>query len=260
MHLTGFDFFLWAAGFVLHAILLLVLWVRRRARSFPIFTGLIILDIVRTIALFCLQRFGSIGTYFYTYWSLAILDVALQLGVVYEMASRVFRPCGEWVVDVKHRLIWWVGGSIIIAVALTSIPEPATQFWVQVITIKGSFFSAALLSQLFIGMIVLSVTAGLSWNTQVARISQGLGFYSLATVLIETGDVYLGVANGTKAYETLNRFRIAVYLGCVVFWIVMLSRQDEAPRTMTDRMRQQLSAVHDAAARHAELLRSRRNQ
>ena len=258
MHLTGLDLLFWGAGLFAHTTLLMILWLRQRVRSFPIFTALIAFNVVRTIALFYLQRHGSKSNYFYTYWSLAILDVALQLGVVYEMASKVFRPRGEWVIDARRGLAWWIGASIIVAMALTSISTPPTQFSIQAVIIKGSFFSAVLLSQLFVGMIVLSVTAGLPWNTQVARISQGLGFYSMMTLLIETGDTYFGVKNGTH-YENLNHFRIAIYLACVVFWIVTLWRQDQAPRRMTARMRRELSVVHSAATRHAELLRSRRN-
>jgi hypothetical protein len=259
MHLTGLDLLFWAAGFFAHATLLAVLWIRQRIRAFPIFTALITLNVLRTIALFCLQRYGSKSSYFYTYWSLAILDVAIQLGVVYEMASRVFRPLGKWAIDTRRGLIWWFGGSIIVAATLTSISTPPAQLWMQVVIIKGSFFSAALLSQLFVGMIVLSVTMGLPWKSQVARISQGLGFYSLATVLIEAAIAYFGFESGTEIYERLYNLRMAIYLTCVVFWIVMLWRRERPTRTMTDRMRREVSVVHGAATRHAAVLRSRRN-
>ena len=108
MHLTGLDFFFSAAGFLENLGLLCVLWHRRLAKKFPFFTALAILSVIRTIALYFVLRHGTKDSYFYTYWSLAILDVALQLGIVYEIASRVFRPVGVWARDVRESPFgWW---------------------------------------------------------------------------------------------------------------------------------------------------------
>src|SRR5258705_12103426 len=112
MHLTGLDLLFWVAGFVGHVILMFVLWLRHRAKVFPMFTALIGLNVVRTIALALIQLYGTRRGYFDTYWSLAILDVALQLGVVYEMASRVFRPLGKWASDVRRSILWWIAVSL----------------------------------------------------------------------------------------------------------------------------------------------------
>ena len=258
MHLSGLDLLFWAVGFVGHFILLLVLWIRQRARVFPIFTALIGLNIARTIALALIQQYGTRRGYFYTYWCLAILDVALQLGVVYEMTSRVFRPLGEWADDVRRAILWWIAGSVAVAAGLTLIPTPPTRLWMQVVMIKGSFFSAALLSELFVGMIALSATAGLPWKTHVARISQALGVYSIFTVLIESGNSYFGLRSDTRAYLELTHVRMGLYLGCVAYWIVMLWRDAPPGREMTERMRRQLAAINAGAALDLQELRSRR--
>ncbi len=96
MHLTGLDFLFWAAGFMENLALLFTLWYRRRAKGFPFFTALITLSVVRTIVMYFVLDYGTKESYFHTYWSLAILDTMLELCVVYEVASRVFRPLGEW--------------------------------------------------------------------------------------------------------------------------------------------------------------------
>src|ERR1700677_1342613 len=119
MHLTGLDFFFWAVSFLGNLGLLFVLWHRRRAKSFPLFTALITLNVVRTIVLYFVLKLGTKENYFYTYWSLALLDTALQLGVVYEIASRVFRPVGVWARDVRDSFIWMVGLSVIVALGLS---------------------------------------------------------------------------------------------------------------------------------------------
>jgi hypothetical protein len=257
MHLTGLDLLFWAAGFAAHLILLFVLLIRRRAKQFPVFTLFVTLNVARTVALFFIQRYGTKSSYFYTFWLLAIVDVALQLGVIYEMASRIFRPSGHWAIDVRHGMLGWVAGSIAVAAGFASLPTPPARIWEQVVMIRGNLFSAALLSELFVGMIVLSARAGLPWKTHVARITQGLGAYSLATVAIEMARTYFGLKAGTTVYDQLTRLRMSIYLGAVAYWIVMLWRQAPPTRSMSERMRQEVSSLHDAAKRGADLLRPR---
>src|ERR1700733_1049259 len=153
MHLTGLDFFLWAASFFGHVTLLFVLFFRRRARTFPLFTAFIFANILRTVALYLIARFGTKATYFYTYWYLAIFDVVLQLCVAYELASGIFRPLGMWAKDVRRSFVWLGSLSVVIAGALTWLASPPTRFWMQSVMIKGNLFSASLMSELFVAMI-----------------------------------------------------------------------------------------------------------
>src|ERR1700691_980930 len=240
MQLTGLDLLFWAAGFYSHIVLLLVLGTRRRASEFPFFTTLIASNVLRTATLYLIIHHGTKHEYFYTYWSLAAVDMTLQFCVVYEMASHVFRPLGGWAPDVRKSIVWLLIGSITIASALTCLAKPDTQIWVRSIVIRGNFFSSALMSELFVGMIALSVTVGLPWKTHVARISQGLGIYSIIGVLTEAGHNYFGVNRNTQMYTTLSHFRMSAYLCCVAFWIVMLSKDARQTRKLPESLRGQL--------------------
>jgi hypothetical protein len=258
MHLTGLDFLLWAASFAGHLTLLFVLWFRRRAADFPLFTTFITANVVRTIVLYLVYHFETrAATYFYTYWSLAILDVLLQLCVVYEISSRIFRPLGSWAKDVRRSFVRLVGLSIVIAAGLTWLANPPARWWTQVV-IKGNFFSAVLMSELFVALIALSVTVGLPWKAHVAKISLGLGTYSLIDVVIETGHAYFGWGGDTRTYGELAHIRIAVYVGCVAYWIVALWRDARPPRELSDRLYRELSALQILAGVHLQSLRSRR--
>jgi len=181
MHLTGLDLLFWAAGLGAHFILLAVLLIRRRFLVFPIFTAFVVSNIGRTVALGLVELYGTKASYFYTYWSLAILDTLLQLSVVYEMYSLTFRPRGGWADDLRGALVWLIAVSVVVA---TWLATPRARLWMQVLVIKGTFFSSVCMSELFVGMIVLAVRTGLPWRTHVARISQGLGVYSTIDVLI----------------------------------------------------------------------------
>jgi hypothetical protein len=258
MHLSGLDLLFWAASFLGHVILLFVLFLRRRARTFPLLTIFICANILRTISLFLISRFGTKATYFYTYWYLAICDVGLQLGVVYELTSGIFRPLGVWTKGIHRSFVWLGCLSVAVAAALAWLASPSTQMWMQSVMIKGSLFSAALMSELFASMIALSVTVGLPWRTHITRIAQGLGVYSIIDVLVEAAHSYFGLRRGTRAYEALSHMRIAVYLACTMYWIVMLWREAPQPRELPEQMRRDLLALQERAEYHLQSLRSRR--
>ena len=256
MQLTGLDLFFWAAGLLGHMVLLCVLLLRRRAAQFPFFTGLIGANIVRTLVLYTALHHGPKLAYFYTYWSLALVDLALQLCVAFEITSMVFRPLGTWAPDVRHRSLWLVCGSTVIASGLTWLASPPTNTWRQLIVIRGSLFAAALMGELFVGMTALSVSLGLPWRTHVARIAQGLGVYSIVTILIEGAHSLIGLSNGTRIFNALSHFRIGMYLVCLGYWTVTLWREAPRPKQVSEQMRAQLYALQTRLAYELEGIRS----
>jgi hypothetical protein len=131
---------------------------------------------VRTVALYFVEQHGSKASYFYTFWSLGLLDTGLQLAVVYEMYSRTFRPLGRWARDIRSTLSWLLVAIVIVAAGLTWLAAPPVRLWIQAVVIRSNFFSSVCLTELFVGMVYLSVESGLPWKTHVARVSQGREF------------------------------------------------------------------------------------
>ena len=258
MTLGGLDFFFWAAGFLGHIVLLAVLFVRGQAKNFPLFTALTASHIAQTVILYCVHRFGAPIAYFRTYWSFAIFEVALQLGVFYEIASIVFKPLGVWAPDVRFRLWLLVLGSVTVAATLAYLASPPTQSGVQSFFLKGNLFAAVLMSELFVLTTSLSTRVGLAWKSHVLHLAQGLGIYSIATLVVETADTYFGLplhANGDRIFGIMQHSRMAVYLSCLCYWIVSLSRAEVQRRPVTPVMRARLFHLQGEVAHVA---RSRR--
>lgn len=243
MKLAGVDLLYWAAGFLGHLTLFVVLWVRHRAREFPIFTTWIASSVARTIVLFLISHYGGRAAYYYTYWTLAALDTMLQFAIVYEMYSKVFRPLGVWAPDVRQAFLWLLSSSFSIAAVLTWSAKPHTRLWIQAAVIKGNLFSSICMSELFVGMAALSVKVGLPWKAHVGRISQGLGTYSLFGVILEAGNSYFGLDRDVSAYTLLSRLRITIYLACLAYWIVTLWRDAPDSRLMSVELREQLAKL-----------------
>jgi hypothetical protein len=255
LHLTGLDRLLWALSLFGHCALLGVLLLRRRAPSFPAFTTLIAVNILRTITLYLILRFGSPDAYFYTYWTLAIVDVALQLAVAYELATHVFQPLGAWTPDLKRSLVAIAGASLLIAAGLTWLATPPATTLRLAIVLRGTFFTSALMGELFVAMIALSVTMGLPWRTHVARLAQGLGVYSIFCILTEAAHNYFGAAR----YKLVSHIRIELYLACVLYWIITLAMKEPEPRKLPEQLHQELRALQSKAALMLQSLRTIRS-
>jgi hypothetical protein len=255
MNLSHLDLLFWAMSFIGNVALLLVLLLRGRFRNLPIFTALITLNVARTIVLFLIRRHNSQSMYFYTFWSLAVLDVGLQFAIVYELSSKVFRPLGQWAPDIRKKSVIWIVASIVFTSLLTLIPKPSSHFWMQELILKGSFFSAALMSELFVGMIAISAAAGLSWSSHVARVAKGFSVYSVSTLILETANTWLGLGGSGHTYDDLSRIRIAIYLCCVAYWIVALWRNAPPTTKMPDHLRQQASTINQMVKIRVEALR-----
>ena len=237
--------------------MLFVLCYRRRAKEFPFFTALVALNATRTTLLYCVLHYGTKRSYFYTYWSLAIIDTMLQFGVVYEISSRVFRPLDVWAQDVRSSFVWLVGLSVSVALGLSSLASSPARSWVPAVTYKGNLFTAALMSELLVAMMALAVSARLPWRGHTAGIAKGLGAYSLVTVLIETGHSYFGRGRELPVFVIFSDVRMAAYLCCVTYWIIDLWRDEWPGRIMTQEMREKIFTLHARLEYDLQNLRSR---
>lgn len=255
MHLTDLDLFYWAAGFAGHLILLLVLWLRRRFREFPIFSAWIASNLLRTVILALIAYTENKSVYYYTYWGLAVVDTGLQLGIVYEMYAHTFRPLGDWAEDVRRTLAWLLLASIMLAAVITGFSAPPAKLLVERLTIRVNLFSSVWMSELFVAMIAIAVKVGLPWKAHVVRISEGLGVYSLFGVMIEAGNTYFGLRGNERIYDLLSHCRIALYLGCLLYWMVTLWRQAPDTLEMSQELSRQLSELRAIVARDLAMIR-----
>jgi len=238
MHFSGAVFAFWAAGITAHILLLLVLLTRHRAKTVPVFTTLIAANVLNSVALYEIGQHGSTHAYFIAYFAVAIVDLVLQLSVTYEVARRVFCPTGTWARDIRKGFFILVLASLAVAFVLACLPSPPEKTVLGMLLDRGNLFSSALQCELFVGMIAFSSTANLPWNTHVARIAQGLGFYSLIGLLTEAGHNIL--TRHTAAFESLTYVRMSTYLLCASYWIVMLWLPAPAPQELPEEAKRQL--------------------
>jgi hypothetical protein len=232
---------LWAAGFVEHAALLLVLIVRGRWRTFPIFTVLIGFNTFRTILLVTLYKYTTSKQYSYAYWGAAFLDLALQIGVILELARVVLKPTGTWVQDAKRQfLLYGLAGAAIaaaIAYAIHPIAESRLDFWIE----KGELFSAMLTLELFAAMLFASTRLGLVGGSHVMRLGQGWAIWAIVDLVAEGIYSHFGPGWHNELPDTV---RIIVYQAVTIYWIVTLWRSEPKRRTLSAEMQAYLDGLH----------------
>ncbi len=239
MHLSGYDLVEWAVGFAAQLILVAVLFVRRRYLQFPVFTGLIAFECVKHLVLFLVWvtvHHRTVHYYAYANTRLGIVDEVIQLFVFYELASKVFCPTGRWAEDVRRGFRWLIAASAAVAVLLAWLAAPPVNYSIQSFVLRSDFLSAALMSELFIGTLWLSSTAGLPWKTHAARIAQGIGFYSLTCLVLGAVVNYLGFQQGTTVFTAAGEVRSYVWIAALGYWIVTLWQEAPAPRELPDTM------------------------
>lgn len=241
MSLSPFQLFVWIAGFIAEVAVLVVLFVRHRAKVFPFFTTFIACEVAFTAIEFFDYRYRSYRTYLYTNWTLGILDEVLQLFVFYEIAVHVFRPTGVWAADVRKTFLELIAACSIVSLLLSCTAHPLTHFADETFKMRSDFFSALLMSELFVISVALSVLYGLPWKTHVARIAQGLGAFSIISLAAYIAKIYIGLDHRFRPYRVaLENLINCTFFVCETYWIVMLWAEAPAPRELPEAMRNQI--------------------
>ena len=260
MHPTAFVRIVWTATFANNLLLLMVLFVRRRAGSFPAFTTYVAFSVLANIAEFLAFYHLAFATYRDIYYCLQILDQGIQVLVFYELAVHVFCPTGAWARDVRRAFLSLVAASAGVAFLLSWIAQPPAPLRVQTFILRADFFSSLLMCELFVGTVVLTATVGLPWKTHVARIAQGLGAYSLFGLAIDIGVTPMGITANTTVFAALMRAQKLVWIACQVYWIVTLWQEAPAPRELPEVMRAQILLLQNRVKDDLMRIRGRRNR
>jgi hypothetical protein len=216
MHLSWLDNFLWLAGFVGEAVLLLVMLLRSRWRAFPIFTSLTAFCILRSITLFYVYRLGSTRSYAITYWTLAGVDYAFQIAVLYEIVKNVLKPSGRWGVAISPFLFRLAAAGVLLAAISSLITHPLTKSTFQAWMDRGSLFTSLLVAELFLVIMLMSNRLGLVWGNHVMALGQGLSAWTLIALAVD-------IVHSVTPFHTLvvlDQIRIIAYMIALIYWIL----------------------------------------
>lgn len=240
MKIAGLDELLWAAGFIGHVALFLVLMFRGRWRAFPVFTSLIGYQALVTAVLFVTYRIGTRHAYVDVYWTTAAGDFLFQLALIYEIASAVLRPTGTWVADARKTFLLGSGAGILVALVTALMVTPAASSLLSTLEARGAFFTSLLICELFLAMIASANRLGLQWRSHVVALGQGLTVWAIMALISDAANSFGWI----PGFLLRDHIRMFFYLGALVYWMgaFWLPERERAP--LSPEMRNYLVALH----------------
>ncbi|MBT9329968.1 hypothetical protein [Paracidobacterium acidisoli] len=242
MQLSLLDRALWAAGFLGNAAVLLVLFFRGRWKQFPVFTALVGFEIVVfDIVLYFVYRFCSSGIYAGAYWSSSILDLVLQLALVFEIARNVLKPTGTWVQDARRLFIIVGLAGAVVAVLVVWLVNPTVPHTLGSWISRANLFSIMLTCELFLAMRLASTQLGLVWRNYVMSLGQGFAAWAVVALLVEAAHSYFGQ---TWHYDALEHIRLVAYDLAAVYWAIIFWLPEPESRTLSPDMQNYLRSLH----------------
>jgi hypothetical protein len=228
---------LWAAGFCELVALVLVLIARGRWRAFPIFSAYISFQVIEAMALYGIHRFGNSYVYFWFFWICAVVDLALQIAVVFELSGIVLKPTGTWVRDARKMFFLLALAGTVVAAAVSYGVNPTVpnslDNWIE----KGNLFAAMLNAQLFVAMGLASTRLGLAWRHHVMGIATGWAVWAVVGLFAEAAYSYFGT---NWRGVVLDNMRIVAYQIATIYWAINLWLPEPETRTLSSEMQSYL--------------------
>ena len=225
MKLSALDYALWAAGILGNLTLFAVLLFKRRAKEFPVFTICIGFETVIGPVLYALFQYGLYGWYARAYWAEALLDFALQIGIVFEIARIVLRPTGSWVRDARRQFILWGVAGILLAIALPWLITPPADTLLDRLVVRGNLCASLVICELIAVVTRTSKNLGLGWRNHVMALGNGWTAWAVAAILVGGLHGYFGAQ---RYFSALEHARMFVYLAVLGYWIVQFWLEEPA--------------------------------
>jgi hypothetical protein len=241
MNFSFLDNVLWAAAFIANAALLLVLVRKERWREFHVFTSWIIFQVLQNFALFSIYRYGSALAYAIVYWSGAVLDFALQIAVVFEIARIVLRPTGTWLRDARSRFLLFGSLGALLAACVAFVVHPSAYGSLDAWEIRGNLFTSTCICELFLVMMMSANRLGLQWNNHVMGLGRGLTAWAMVSFCV---DALQGLLGRSSFFNILDETRTIAWIGAVVYWFVIFRKPQAERLPLSPAMQQYLIELH----------------
>lgn len=204
---------LWVAGIACQAILGIVLLCKKTWRVFPLFVSYFATGFAGTLVLYGVQRHR--GLFFYSYWFVEAVGVALGFAVVYEIFRNVFsthealRRLATLIFTCVLGLLVCVG--VVVLIKHTPFSFKGIMSAVVIVEESARIIEVGLLMCLF----ALSSAFGLHWRQQVFGVALGLGLFAAVELITVT----VWGQTGRAAREALNVVRVLGFNTSLLIWI-----------------------------------------
>jgi hypothetical protein len=214
---------------VVQAVIVKIIVNRRQKGNFPIFLSYSCFGVIMVAVALAGYLFSSCAQYFYLYWVLSFLYMALEFGVMYEIFVNALKPYSA-LIDLGKMLFRWAAVFLLFAGILTALATAGSQANRLVAAVALVERSMRLMQcGLLLLFFFFERRLGLSWRNHNMAIALGLG----AGAAMDLSVSYLK-AHYPASSDAFGIVNSVFYLGVVCFWASNLSQTEPARSNVLD--------------------------
>lgn len=244
---VNLDNTLWVASSAAEAAVLALLVYRRAWRTLPVFCIYSVWTLASSGVNYVVHSYFP-GGYLATYIVGMVLDSALQLAVIVELAWSVLRPVRA---SLPRSALLVIAAAIL---GIGAVIWPFSRVSMLAYLPRQLFLMVHLQQTVSIIRIVFFLSlAGCShllsigWRDRELQVATGLGFYSFVSLGVAIMDTHLSKGTQAAQFNQLNRFVVASYLCSLVYWVYSFATKEAERREFTPQMQSFLLAMAGAA-------------
>src|SRR5581483_3499103 len=235
---------LWTAHPVLQLGVAAILYWRKLHRTFPIFFYYLLFQVLNFCVVFPAYRYGTYQQYFYSYWGLQAVSLALGFKIIHEVFLDVFRPYHA-LKDLGSVLFKWAALVMMLVAIVVAAASPTTQ--------QGPIVQAVVTVQrcvrvsqcgLILFLLVFSKYLGVTWRSHSFGISLGFGGFAGAELLMIALNASGNASEVSVALVNMVAYNAAVLLWMGYAYLKAPERENPANLLMSQRWNQSLGDMH----------------
>jgi hypothetical protein len=231
-------------GILAEAAVIGLLVYRRVWRVLPVFCVYCAWILISNTWLYLIFRYFP-ALYLTAYLTETVVESALEIGVLVELAWSVLRPFRASLprggLVVVCGLVLALGAAIWPFAVIPGFGNLPPEFHVLM---RLRQTTSILRILFFLAMAGGSQLLSIGWRDRELQVATGLGFYSLVSLAVATMHSHLA---STSQYAHLNQVEVAAYLCSLLFWVFSFSQQEAARREFSPQMQGFLRAVAGTA-------------
>jgi hypothetical protein len=233
------------AGILTESAIIGLLFYRRIWRILPIFCSYCIWDVLSNVTADAIMVYRP-SSFFHTYFAETIIDAVWLFCVLVELAWSVLRPVRASLprstLLVIGVLILLTGAAIWPFASVPGLAHSASRQWLLLAQLQRT---VAILRILFFLLLAAgSQLLSISWRDRELQVATGLGFYSLANVVVSILESHQSTGG---QYVRLNEFLVFSYLCSLLYWAFSFAQKEAERREFTPQMQSFLLAMAGAA-------------
>lgn len=219
-----------SAGALLFQVALMRIMAKRNLKvRFPLFFHFIGLSAFTLFTVLVIGPLLPSKVYFYTYWVLNALLMALTFGVLFEVFVNTLKPFSG-LIDLGKLLFAWAAGFLLIASVLTAIATTGhhSEKLCAVMNLISRSVGLMQCGLLFL-FLLFEKRLGLSWRNNGMSIALALGTSAASDLVSSLVSERVPVLS--SALSTFDTFS---YMAVFGFWLVMFAMPEPARKSVQD--------------------------